>query len=158
MGESWEEAEGGSVGEGDAGGGVNEVSGSPDVLREDPGMVGGGPQEEARRPTPVRKAMEGSDPEGGDGAAQRRILRVPESGEEWAVAVTGRSCAGIPPLKTVALMELSFTPARDPDAPPRRVLRQESALADLPDEELLALLFPSPGNRDPSRKGDTGMR
>ncbi len=117
---------------------------------EDAGVGG------VRRPTPARKAMEGSDPDEGGGGEERRVLRLPAGGGEWVVTVSGRSASGVLPLRTVPLMELSFSPSLDPQAPPRRILSRGESLMELQEEELLALLSSLLGHD--SRAGRGGGR
>lgn len=96
---------------------------------------------EDRRPTPVRMAMEGQDPETAEEGGQE-IRRFPDpwGGEDWVARISGRSASGILPLRVIDLMEISFSRADEPERPVRRAVCQGNSLAELEDEELLRLL------------------
>jgi hypothetical protein len=156
VGELWEGEADDPAREKDLEDGWASEPGPPEADPPEPGPLEPAAAGEVWRPTPVRKAMESPGGEGGEEGTGPRVLRVPGSGEAWTVTVTGRALGGVTPLRTVALMELCFSPVLDPQAPPCRVLRQESSLDDLSDEELLELLFPAMGTRERSRRGRPG--
>ncbi|MFH1763451.1 MAG: hypothetical protein ABIF09_04585 [Gemmatimonadota bacterium] len=117
--------------------------------------------EEGRRPTPVRAAMEGGEDEEKFRKDEPRRVHDGKSGSDWIVRVTGRSASGVLPLRTVPLMELSFTKTGEPGLPLRRALCRGQDLADIPDPDLLAFLKNSEPYREPlppDEKGRPGRR
>jgi hypothetical protein len=107
-----------------------------------------------RRPTPVRMVMEGMDPEGGEGGGRERALTDPETGLDWVVTVAGRAVSGVLPVRTIPLMELSFSRAGQSRAPERRAVCRGEDLPELTDTELLALLRRSEPYSDPLEPGE----
>lgn len=93
-----------------------------------------------RRPTPVRKAMEGSESEGGGGGSEAREFRDSTTGQEWIARISGRSMSGVAPLRLIPLIEVEFSKADQPAQPVRRGLRQGDSLNDLDENGLLRLL------------------
>ena len=123
----------------------------------------GASEEEARRPMPVRAAMEAGEEEEGDGSGAPRHFQDEATATGWLVSVSGHSTSGILPLRTVPLMELTFAWASDPERPRRRVLEVERDLANISDHELLSMLERSEPYREPvvvredqGRKGGRG--
>lgn len=122
-----------------------------------PPSEGEGGEEEgegARRPTPVRVAMDAPPP--GDSRPTeslpaRRFLAGEEEEEEWIVRITGRTVSGTPPDTGAPLMELSFYRADEPDVPRRQLLTVERDLELYYDEDLGELL-----ERARPARGDEG--
>ncbi|MFC1659963.1 hypothetical protein ACFL3S_00675 [Gemmatimonadota bacterium] len=113
-------------------------------------------EEGGRTPTPVRVVMEPGDAEGIGVVQEERIIRVPPGGREWAVRVSGSSAGGVPPLRTIPLLELAFSNPDDPDQPVRRAVCHGESLTDLMDEDLIALLMAAgPASRSPAGAGDS---
>jgi len=108
-------------------------------------------EDEPKRPTPVRMAMEGEEEEK-EGPEKVRIIHDETSGLDWMVTVSGRSASGILPLRTVPLMELTFSEAENPDRFLRRAVCYGGALADIPDDELLSSFKSSEPFREPMRE------
>ena len=106
--------------------------------------------EEGRRPTPVRAAMEGGDADEVDHRGDTRLVHDEEGGGKWAVTVIGRTASGILPLRTVPLLELSFSSVEEPERPRRGALTCGGDLADLSEQELLSSFKRSEPFRDPS--------
>lgn len=109
------------------------------------------PEDQDRRPTPVRVVMEG---EGEEGESEReekplRGFTDPRSGEDWVVRVSGRSGSGILPLRSIPLMELIFARAQEPDQPLKRTTRQGSELDSVTDGDLAELLATATAYRPP---------
>ena len=98
------------------------------------------PPEDDRRPTPVRMAMEGGEDEEPGRLETDRTVHDEGTGLDWVVTVTGRSASGVLPLRTIALMELTFAEAESPEQPLRKALHSGNDLTDLSDDELLSLL------------------
>jgi len=111
-----------------------------------PGQHGGNMEEgeneagQNRRPTPVRMAMEGSEPEGGGRGIEVRGFQDPATGQEWIARISGRSMSGVVPLRIIPLIEVAFCKADQPAVPVRRGLRQGESLEDLDEGGLLELL------------------
>lgn len=125
-----------------------EVSAAPrdagveaDAVDQDNGVegkaVGQDTEDEVRRPTPVRMAMEGGEAETPDESTDQRTIPDPEGGEEWVVTVGGRSVSGVLPLRTVSLLELYFARLGEPDVPVRRTLLPGENLGDFSDDQLV---------------------
>ncbi len=96
--------------------------------------------EEAHRPTPVRMVMEGTEPERDETVEEVRTVQDPETGKSWSVKVVGRGASGILPVRSIPLMELSFSDASGAGAPTRRVTCHGDGLEGMPDAELVRLL------------------
>lgn len=114
-----------------------------------------------RRPTPVRKAMEGSEPEGADEGGEVRGFQDPATGQEWVARVSGRSRSGVIPLRIIPLIEVDFFKADQPGQPVRRGLRQGESLDDLDENGLLRLLkesspYTPPVSDSPAPDGRAG--
>ncbi|MFC1791143.1 hypothetical protein ACFL0I_01580 [Gemmatimonadota bacterium] len=120
-----------------------------DPNREDQGSPLPPPrgEEEGRRPTPVRMAMEGTEADAAPQNEEGRRVTEPETGVEWTVEISGRSGSGILPLRTIPLMELTFSRFQDPNHPRRCVLTQGDDILSLSEEDLLHLL----GRSEPCR-------
>jgi hypothetical protein len=102
-----------------------------------------------RRPTPVRMGIEaGEDAEDLD-QENTRVVKEVETEIDWIVRVSGRSASGVIPLRTIPLMELTFSRLETPNEPLRRVLHHGETLARIPDHELLSLLGKSEPFREP---------
>jgi hypothetical protein len=93
-------------------------------------------EDEVRRPTPVRMAMEGAEAETSNEPLDQRTIPDPEGGEEWVVTVGGRSASGVLPLRTVSLLELYFARAGEPQVPVRRTLCPGENLDDFSDDQI----------------------
>ena len=106
-------------------------------------------EEEGRRPTPVRMAMEGVEGDASPPPEEDRAVVEPTSGTEWVVTLSGRSGSGILPLRSIPLMELTFSKGQEPERPLRRVLTRGEDLVGLTDEDLLDLLAVSEPYRPP---------
>jgi len=127
-----------------------EDRGTEDAELRDSGPDG--VQDQGRRPTPVRQAMDGGDQDGPGGEERRtRSFSEGEDGEEWVVTVTGRSGSGVLPLRSVSLLELTFARADAPERPLRSTLTHGINLADLSEEELRTSLARSEPFREPMR-------
>jgi hypothetical protein len=94
-------------------------------------------------------AMESGEGEQVDAKEDARVIVDPENGQEWVVEVTGQSSSGIPPLRTIPLLELTFARPDDPQTPLRRATGPGEDLAELLDAELLDLLRASKPHRPP---------
>ena len=118
-----------------------------------PDAEGGEKVVDPPRPTPVRQAMEAGE---SDESAEKppRVIEVPESGEKWIVAVTGRSGSGILPLRSIPLADLTFARPQTPEQPERQVLIHDRALDDVTDAELISLLNRSKSYTPPLREPD----
>ena len=99
---------------------------------------------QARRPTPVRMAMDTGEPQEREDGSDNRTFTHPSSGEEWIARVSGRSMSGVVPLRVIPLMEVGFSRAEDPGVAVRRAVWQGDSLDDLDDAGLLRL-FDSSG-------------
>lgn len=113
-----------------------------------------GEDEDNRRPTPVRVAMEGAEEEEAHPAEDRRVITDPGTGDDWVVTVEGRSASGILPLRSVPLLELHFARMDSPDSPGQRILCQGTGLESFMDEELLTAFrasepIPPPSEEEP---------
>jgi hypothetical protein len=94
-------------------------------------------EDDAHRPTPVRKVMKLAEPEeNADGGP--RFIEDPSTGIEWVVRVSGHSCGGILPLRTIPLVHLTFSPPEGTDLPQRRGVFPGEDLSRMEDEDLLA--------------------
>ena len=123
---------------------------------EERGSVGGAPvggapvgEEEDRRPTPVRMAMDAGEGEEAKEGEEVRMILDPEDGREWVVQIVGRSTAGILPLRTVPLMDVTFSLPQNPQAPLRRATCQGEELESLTDSDLLSFFRASKPHRPP---------
>lgn len=96
--------------------------------------------EEGRRPTPARMAMEGEAEEGETSARGDRVVQDPETGERWRAIVAGHAASGVPPFRSIPLMELHFFRGDDRTAPTRRVVCRTADLAEMSQSRLLELL------------------
>lgn len=107
--------------------------------------------EDAKRPTPVRVAMD-APPPGDSRPTEALPARTFLFGEEaWIARITGRTVSGTRPDAGAPLMELSFYRAEEPDDPRRRVLTVEKDLDRFYDEdlgELLARARPARGDEE----------
>lgn len=124
----------------------------------DPGppdeVVSGSTEDDDRRPTPVRMAMEGGeDTEALEDEDQDRprTIEDPETSTRWIVTVDGRSAGGVLPLRTIPIMELSFAKEEAPDEALNTVLCYGKSLSDISDGDLLACLGKSGPFREPMR-------
>jgi hypothetical protein len=108
-------------------------------------------EDDGRRPTPVRMAMEGVEDAVEEDKGQPRIIEDPDSGVRWIVTVGGRSASGILPLRTVPIMELNFAKEDGPNEARKTVLCYGKDLSDVPDPDLLACLRRSGPFREPMR-------
>jgi hypothetical protein len=108
-------------------------------------------EDDGRRPTPVRMAMEGGEETEEEDQRRPRVIEDPESGTTWVVTVGGRSASGILPLRTVPIMELSFAKEEAPDEALKTVLCYGKQLSDVPDQDLLTCLGKSGPFREPMR-------
>lgn len=133
--------------------------GEPPGIPAPPGEVAETPtapsQEEGRRPTPVRMAMEGVENEAAAPTEERRTVVDPSSEAEWVVAVSGRSGSGILPLRTIPLLELTFAKGEEPDRPVLRALTRGEELHPFTDEDLLRLLASAEPYRPPQAPPST---
>ena len=107
------------------------------------------PEEEVRRPTPVRAVMEGGDEDEKDDAEKVRVIHDEETGFDWIVTVSGWSASGVLPLRSVPLLELVFAKTEQPEHPLRRALTHGETLEGIPDHELLSILGSSEPFREP---------
>jgi hypothetical protein len=105
-----------------------------------------------RRPTPVRAAMDGGENEQSGGRAETRVIREEEKGRDWVVTVSGRTASGVLPLRTVALLELSFSREDEPLKALRQAILPGVDLAQLSDEDLINGLRRSRPYREPNRE------
>lgn len=106
-------------------------------------------EEDDRRPTPVRVAMDTPPP--GDSRPTEALpsRRFQLGDEEWIVRITGRTVTGTRPDPGAHLMELTFYRAPEPDEPVRELLTVERDLDLFYDEDLGELLERSrPSRRD----------
>jgi hypothetical protein len=78
-----------------------------------------------------------------------RVVHEVETETDWIVRVGGRSVSGVIPLRTIPLMELTFSRLETPNEPLRRVLHHGETLARIPDHELLSLLEKAEPFREP---------
>ena len=83
-----------------------------------------------------------------------RVLHDAESGLDWTVTLTGWSASGVLPLRTVPLVELTFSRVETPDEPVRKVLQRGEGLAEFSEEDLLAALRNSGPFRPPMREAE----
>lgn len=113
-----------------------------------------GALEEARRPTPVRLVMEGSEEGEGESSPESRVFRDGAGDQEWIARIVGRSGSGILPLRTVQLMEVVFSRTEEPERLLRSAICQGEDLMDLSEEEILALLEGSEPYREPGEESD----
>jgi hypothetical protein len=97
----------------------------------------GDERDEVRRPTPVRAVMEGGSEAEPASDRLTRAFSDEETGSDWIVTLTGWSASGILPLRTVPLVELTFSRSDDPQEPLRRALCRGENLAGMSDAELL---------------------
>lgn len=110
-------------------------------------------QEEGRRPTPVRKVMEAEgEEEKGPAPQAHRIIEDSASDGEWVVRVEGRSGGGVLPLRTIPLMELTFSRLEEPDKPLRMATSRGTHLEGFQDQELLVLLRSARPYRSPMKR------
>jgi hypothetical protein len=101
----------------------------------------------------------GSTPEVSGEAVAPRTIRDPETGKEWVVSVTGRSGSGILPLRSVPIMEVTFSKVEDPGRPLRRAMVVEEDLEAVPDPMLLDSFRCSRPYTEPlQEKGDVDRR
>jgi len=113
-----------------------EVSAATKSPGEGAPAVGQDTEDETRRPTPVRMAMEGAEAEIPNGSMDQRTIPDPEGKEDWVVTVGGRSASGVLPLRTVSLLELHFARIGDPQVPVRRTLCPGENLDGFSDDQL----------------------
>jgi hypothetical protein len=109
-------------------------------------------RDETRRPTPVRAVMEGGSDSVSAPDDLTRTFHDDETGTDWSVNLTGWSASGILPLRTVPLVELTFSRAEGPEEPSRRVLWRGESLAGMSETELLEAFRSSEPFRPPMRE------
>ena len=132
-------------------------SGEGQPIPETPGS--GIPEDNGRRPTPVRLAMEsGEDEAEVEDLGRPRVIEDPASGERWIVTVGGRSASGILPLRTVPIMELNFAREDLPKEIRQAVLCFGKELSEVSDHELLDCLREAGPFREPMRPLEDGSR
>lgn len=110
------------------------------------------PDEEGRRPTPVRTVMESGDEGEKDEPEIIRVIRDEETGSDWIVSVSGWSAGGILPLRSVPLLELTFAKSEQPEIPLCRAYSYGETLEAIPDHDLLSTLRNSEPFREPTRE------
>ena len=115
-------------------------------------------REDVKRPTPVRMAMDGGNEAEPVQNETTRVLHDAESGSDWSVNLTGWSASGVLPLRTVPLVELTFSRVEAPDEPVRKVLQQGESLAEFSDEDLLAAFRNSGPFRPPMRQAEASEK
>jgi hypothetical protein len=82
--------------------------------------------------------------EGGEGEEgvdpSHRIIRNPDTGREWIVRVTGHSASGILPLRSIPIVELTFSSVEEPERAQYQVVTYDRTLEDTSDQDLITLL------------------
>lgn len=116
----------------------------------DDGEPEGARDDDERRPTPVRVAMD-APPPGDSRPTEALPARRFEAGEEeWIVRITGRTITGTRPDPGAPLMELTFYRAPESDEPVRELLTVERDLDAFYEEDLEELLARArPSRSDP---------
>lgn len=144
-----------------------ELEGLEEVVEKDPGTEEssqeqegpGGAEDDSRRPTPVRMAMDGGEASDLEDEGVPRVIEDLAEGARWIVTVVGRSVSGILPLRTVPVMELSFAKEEAPNEALKTVLCFGGDLTEIPDHELLTCLERSGPFREPMRpREDRGRK
>lgn len=143
-----------------------ELEVSEEVAEMDPGAearsldqkVTDAGEDDSRRPTPVRMAMDGGEEADLEDEGVPRIIADLEDGTRWIVTVVGRSASGILPRRTVPVMELSFAKEEAPNEALKTVLCFGKDLSDVPDHDLLTCLGRSGPFREPMRPQADGDR
>jgi hypothetical protein len=115
----------------------------------------GDEREEARRPTPVRMVMEGGSEAEATKDDRARVFHDEDTGSDWRAILTGWSASGILPLRTVPLVELTFSKAETPEEPLRRALCRGEGLGEMSDSQLLEALRNSEPFRPPMREAES---
>ncbi len=111
-----------------------------------------------RRPTPVRMAMEGKEAETPEEELRHRSFMDAGGAQEWIARVSGTCTSGVLPLRVIPIMEVAFSKVQEPDRPLRKAVARGTALEELEDHQLQALLetsrpFGDPGEGSRRRRG-----